>query len=71
MRNEIWKNGVLTDVIETPDEEIETPILETEITISPDAIAEIKTKLTDSDTNSIAKVKAALVEFFTELEATK
>lgn len=64
MRNEIWHNGELIEVIETEDE-IEIP--ETPVTVTPSAIDELKDTLTDPSTNSIAKIKTALVGFCEKL----
>ena len=64
---EIWRDGELIETIEIPDDENTNENTESEITISPLAIDKLKTTLEDPATNSIAKVKTALIEFFTDL----
>jgi hypothetical protein len=61
MRNEIYFEGELIEVI---DDGIEDEIPDDEVTITLSAIQQAKEKLEDSSTNSIAKIKTVLLEFF-------
>ena len=66
MRNEIWKDDELVDVIITDDieEEFAAP---QEVTISLAALDNLQSNLEDPSTNTIAKMKLALTEFLQEL----
>lgn len=64
MRNEIWKDGELVEVIETEDPE---PISETEIVITPIVLDNLEANLNDATVNSISKIKLVLKDFIDEL----
>lgn len=66
MRNEIWRDGQLIEVIETEDEIDEMPITN-EVLIPVSAIDALQATLEDPATNSIAKIKSALTEFLEQL----
>lgn len=66
MRNEIWRDGQLIEVIETEDEIDAIPI-PNDVTIPVSAIDSLQSTLEDPATNSIAKIKTALTEFLEEL----
>jgi len=66
MRNEIWRDGQLIEVIETEDIIDEMSIIN-EVTIPVTAIDALQSSLEDPATNSIAKIKTALTEFLEEL----
>jgi len=61
MKNQIWRDGELIEVI---DDGIEDELPAGEVTITLSAIEQVKEKLEDSSTNSIAKIKTVLLEFF-------
>ena len=66
MRNEIWKDDELVDVIITDDIEEEYAAPQ-EVTIPIAAIDNLQSNLEDTSTNTIAKMKLALTEFLQEL----
>lgn len=66
MRNEIWKDDELVDVIITDDIEEEYAAPQ-EVTISLAALDDLQSNLEDPSTNTIAKMKLALTEFLQEL----
>ncbi len=66
MRNEIYFNGDLIEVVEIEDEIDEMPITN-DVTIPVSAIDSLQSTLEDPTTNSIAKIKTALTEFLEEL----
>lgn len=66
MRNEIYFNGDLIEVVEIEDEIDEMPITN-DVTIPVSAIDSLQSTLEDPATNSIAKIKTALTEFLEEL----
>lgn len=66
MRNEIWKDDELVDVIITDDIEEEYAAPQ-EVTISLAALDNLQSNLEDPSTNTIAKMKLALTEFLQEL----
>lgn len=66
MRNEIWKDDELVDVIITDDIEEEYAAPQ-EVTISLAALDNLQSNLEDHSTNTIAKMKLALTEFLQEL----
>lgn len=58
MRNEIWRDGVLIEVIE-----LEDPIAdEVDATAAP--VDQLIAKLSTTEVNSIAKLKQVLIEFY-------
>ncbi len=70
MRNQIWRDGELIDVIEIDDIETDEQNLESQIVISNSAIDDLITKLEDPAINSIAEVKTALTSFFVEVKGS-
>jgi hypothetical protein len=66
MRNEIWSDGQLIEIIELDDIIDEIPITD-EVTIPVSAIDALQATLEDPSTNSIAKIKTALTEFLEQL----
>ena len=63
-KQEIWENGVLINEIELPDDENQVENIETTFAIPQSAIEQLQNTLSSSETNSIAKVKTALLDFF-------
>ena len=70
MRNQIWRDGELIDVIEIDDIETDEQNLESQIVISNSAIDDLITKLEDPAINSIAEIKTALTSFFVEVKGS-
>lgn len=64
MRNEIWKDGELVEVIETEDPE---PTFEQEIILTPIVLDNLEANLNDANVNSISKIKLVLKDFIDEL----
>lgn len=68
MRNEIWRDGILIEVIETEDPEVEE-IPPTDVTVPTAAIDSLIVTLDDPAVNSIAEIKTALKDFLHEMKA--
>lgn len=66
MKNQVWRDGELIEIIEIEDieEEFAAP---QEATISLAALDNLQSNLEDPSTNTIAKMKIALTEFLQEL----
>lgn len=65
MINEIWKDGILIETIDLPDE----PQAPEPITLTTEIIEQLKTELAGATT--IAKLRSALENFVETIEATQ
>jgi len=63
MKNLIWRDGELIEVVETGEELLDTYTGAVELT--PEVLTTLETKLTEATT--VAKLKTALLEFIENL----